>query len=342
MTTLAHGSPLGGSRHGGVAARRAVIRWAGRMFRRDWRQQLLVVTLLTVAVTAAIGSITIASNAVPADDSDFGSANLLLTFDGSDPRGLEAGLDAARRSFGTIEVIGHRSVPVPGDVEKVDYRSQTPEGPYGDRPARAPPRQLPDRPPPGRRHQRRRRVSAIADRIDPGARRATTDGRRHRREPAKAERRVRSRLALVRAPGPGHRARRGERRDARVLLPFPGRPRQVGLRGLHGTWKRRQQCGGDAGDLLRRHRLPPAGLVGCGGRVCSRRAATAPAARHARGGRRNAEAPPPRAGDERCHRRGDRRTSSGRSLASCSGSSPHQRSSPRSTIASTVSASPGG
>ena len=131
MTTLAHGSPLGGSRHGGVAARRAVVRWAGRMFRRDWRQQLLVVTLLTVAVTAAIGSITIASNAVPADDSDFGSANLLLTFDGSDPRGLEAGLDAARRSFGTIDVIGHRSVPVPGDVEKVDYRSQTPEGPYG-------------------------------------------------------------------------------------------------------------------------------------------------------------------------------------------------------------------
>ena len=114
-----------------MAARRAVVRWAGRMFRRDWRQQLLVVTLLTVAVTAAIGSITIASNAVPADDSDFGSANLVLTFDGSDPRSLQAGLDAAERSFGTIDVIGHRSVPVPGDVEKVDYRSQTPEGSYG-------------------------------------------------------------------------------------------------------------------------------------------------------------------------------------------------------------------
>ena len=132
MTTLAHGSPLGGPRHGGVAARRAVVRWAGRMFRREWRQQLLVVTLLTVAVTAAIGSITIASNAVPADDSDFGSANLVLTFDGSDPQRLQAGLDAAERSFGTIEVIGHRSVPVPGDVEKVDYRSQVPEGSYGD------------------------------------------------------------------------------------------------------------------------------------------------------------------------------------------------------------------
>ena len=52
------------------------------MFRREWRQQLLVVTLLTVAVAAAIGSITIAYNAVPADDGDFGSANQLLMFDG--------------------------------------------------------------------------------------------------------------------------------------------------------------------------------------------------------------------------------------------------------------------
>ena len=46
MTTLAHGSMLGGPRNGGVAARRAVIRWAWRMFRREWRQQILVVTLL--------------------------------------------------------------------------------------------------------------------------------------------------------------------------------------------------------------------------------------------------------------------------------------------------------
>src|SRR6185503_14990559 len=132
MTALAHGSPLGGPRHGGVAARRAVVRWAGRMFRREWRQQLLVVTLLSVAVTGAIGSITIASNAVPADDGDFGSANLVLTFDGSDPQRLRVGLDAARRSFGSIEVIGHRSARLPGDVEKVDYRSQIPDGPFGD------------------------------------------------------------------------------------------------------------------------------------------------------------------------------------------------------------------
>ena len=69
MSALAHPSAVAGPRDGGIAARRAVVRWARRMFRREWRQQLLVVTLLTVAVAAAIGSITIASNAVPADDS---------------------------------------------------------------------------------------------------------------------------------------------------------------------------------------------------------------------------------------------------------------------------------
>src|SRR5262245_64880727 len=107
MATLAHRSALGGPRNGGVAARRAVVRWARRMFRREWRQQLLVVTLLTVAVAAAIGSITVANQAVPADNSDFGSANTVLSFDASDPQRLQAGLAAARRSFGTpLDIVG--------------------------------------------------------------------------------------------------------------------------------------------------------------------------------------------------------------------------------------------
>src|SRR6266540_2233747 len=132
MTPPARRSALDGPRDGGVAARRAVVRWARRMFRREWRQQLLVVTLLTVAVAAAIGSITIAYNTVPADNGDFGSANRVLSFDGSDPQKLQAGLASARKSFGTIDVIGHHSVPVPGSVETVDYRSQVPGGSYSD------------------------------------------------------------------------------------------------------------------------------------------------------------------------------------------------------------------
>ena len=101
------------------------------MFRREWRQQILVVALLTVAVAAAIGSITLVYNTSPAFDGEFGSASGLLLFDGSDPQALEAALASAEESFGTTDVIGHRKVPVPGGVETVDFRSQDPDGPYG-------------------------------------------------------------------------------------------------------------------------------------------------------------------------------------------------------------------
>jgi putative ABC transport system permease protein len=101
------------------------------MFRREWRRQLLVVLLLAVAVAAAIGSITVAHNAVRPDDGEFGSASQVLTFDGSDPKKLEAGLAGAVRAFGMIEVVGHRTVSVPGSVETVDYRAQAPGGVYG-------------------------------------------------------------------------------------------------------------------------------------------------------------------------------------------------------------------
>ena len=101
------------------------------MFRREWRQQLLVVTLLTVAVAAAVGSITVAYNASPADNAEVGSANRFVTIDGTDPQDLAAALDATRKEFGTIDVVGHRPVAVPGSVDPVDFRAQDPRGPYG-------------------------------------------------------------------------------------------------------------------------------------------------------------------------------------------------------------------
>ena len=131
MTALAHRTTLGRSRRGAVAARRALVRWAWRMFRREWRQQLLAVTLLSVTVAAAIGSITLVSNTGPANNAEFGSANTLLEFDGSDPRKLGAALAAAKERFGTTDVIGHRTIAVPGGVETVDVRSQDPNGAYG-------------------------------------------------------------------------------------------------------------------------------------------------------------------------------------------------------------------
>ena len=131
MTTLAHRTVPRGPRNGGVAARRAVVRWAWRMFRREWRRQILVTALLTVAVAAAIGSVTVAYNANAADDAEHGSATYLLRFDGTDPRALEASLDSARMRFGTIEVIGSRSFAAPGSVETVEFRAQDPRGVFG-------------------------------------------------------------------------------------------------------------------------------------------------------------------------------------------------------------------
>jgi putative ABC transport system permease protein len=117
--------------NGGVAARRAVIRWGWRLFRRDWRQQLLVLALLTVAVAAASFSVSAAYNVVPSADARFGTANYRLDFDEVDPRRLDAVVSDIRAWFGTVELIGHRTVPVPGSVEALELRTQDPHGPYG-------------------------------------------------------------------------------------------------------------------------------------------------------------------------------------------------------------------
>src|SRR5918995_848111 len=130
MTTVAHSSELRGWRSGGLAARRPLIRWAWRLFRREWRQQILVIALLTVAVTAAVTGVTIAHNSGPLDYAEFGSASAIVEFDGADPRKLDASLAAADDRFGTTDVIGHRMLPVPGSVETVEFRAQDPRGPY--------------------------------------------------------------------------------------------------------------------------------------------------------------------------------------------------------------------
>jgi putative ABC transport system permease protein len=87
--------------------------------------------LLTVAVAAAIFSVTAAYNVVPSSDARFGTATHRLDFDGSDPHMLDAEISAVRAWFDTAEVIGHQPVPVPGSVETLELRTQDPHGPYG-------------------------------------------------------------------------------------------------------------------------------------------------------------------------------------------------------------------
>ena len=70
--------------NGGVPARRAVIRWAWRMFRREWRQQLLVLALIMVAVAATVLGAAVATNTPPPADAGFGTAQDLATFQSPD------------------------------------------------------------------------------------------------------------------------------------------------------------------------------------------------------------------------------------------------------------------
>ncbi|WP_328475161.1 FtsX-like permease family protein [Actinoplanes sp. NBC_00393] len=119
------------SRTGGLPARRAVIRWAWRLFRREWRQQAAVLTLLTVAVTAAVVGVSAGYHAAPPATAAFGAAGQSFTWyaDGEQP--LESRLAQAREWFGTIDVIGHSRLPVPGSAAVVELRAQDPHGLYG-------------------------------------------------------------------------------------------------------------------------------------------------------------------------------------------------------------------
>jgi putative ABC transport system permease protein len=115
--------------NGGAPARRAVVRWAWRLFCREWRQQLLVLALLGVAVAATVVGVAVGTNTPSSPAATFGTADHLVTLPGSDPH-LAAHLAAIKQRFGTIEVIEHQRLAT-GSVNPVDLRAQDPNGPYG-------------------------------------------------------------------------------------------------------------------------------------------------------------------------------------------------------------------
>ena len=121
---------LPGPAGGGVPARRAVARWAWRLLRREWRQQILVLALLTLTVAAAAFSVSAAYNVASLPGPQFGSANHLLQFGGTNPKALTADIAAARKAFGTIQVIGRRIAAIPGSAQTVEFRAESPHGPY--------------------------------------------------------------------------------------------------------------------------------------------------------------------------------------------------------------------
>jgi putative ABC transport system permease protein len=112
---------------GGGPARRAIFRWSWRLFRREWRQQVLVVALMVFAVAATTVGVALVYNAGLPLDPAMGTATGSMTFVGAD----RADVAAAQRAFGAIEEIDHQSIAIPGTRNSVDLRAEATNGVYG-------------------------------------------------------------------------------------------------------------------------------------------------------------------------------------------------------------------
>ncbi|HJY57854.1 MAG TPA: FtsX-like permease family protein, partial [Streptosporangiaceae bacterium] len=115
---------------GGVHARRAVLRWGWRLFRREWRQQLLILGLLAVAVAATIWGAGVANNTLPSNPNygTFGTAAALVTLPGSDPH-LAADIAAIQYRWGPADVIRNQNITT-GTTQSVQLRAESPHGLY--------------------------------------------------------------------------------------------------------------------------------------------------------------------------------------------------------------------
>ena len=115
---------------GGAPARRAVIRWAIRLLRREWRQQTLILALITVAVAATFLASAVATTTPANAAGTLGTAQDAATFSGKSTQ-IGAGIAALQRHFGQTDVVENQQVSVPGSVATFDLRSQDPHGPFG-------------------------------------------------------------------------------------------------------------------------------------------------------------------------------------------------------------------
>jgi putative ABC transport system permease protein len=115
---------------GGIVARRAVVRWAVRLFRREWRQQLLVLGLLTVAVAVTIwGASAVTNVQLPnANYVTFGTAAAQVTLPGTDPS-LAADIAAIAGRWGPADVIANQDI-AHGTTQPVQLRAESPHGHY--------------------------------------------------------------------------------------------------------------------------------------------------------------------------------------------------------------------
>jgi putative ABC transport system permease protein len=130
MTTAVLG-PVADARSagGGAPARRAVVRWAWRLFRREWRQQFLILALITVAVAATIIGSAVAADTPPPNNAGFGTAQDSVSFTAYDPHAASV-IASLEHRFGRVEVIENETLSIPGSINTFQLRAQEPHGPY--------------------------------------------------------------------------------------------------------------------------------------------------------------------------------------------------------------------
>ncbi len=129
-TALSDPPDLTAGEGSGIVARRAVIRWAVRLFRREWRQQLLLLGLLTVAVAATIWGASAVVNVQPtnANYATFGTAAAQVTLPGSDPH-LAADIAAIQDRWGPADLIENQNIAT-GTTQPVQLRAENRHGHY--------------------------------------------------------------------------------------------------------------------------------------------------------------------------------------------------------------------
>ena len=128
-TALRERPASAGAPNGGVPARRAVIRWSWRMFRREWRQQVLVLALIVVALAATVVGAAVATNTPPPAGAGFGTAQEMAALPGG-PH-LAGQIAVLQQHVGPVDVIENQTVAIPGSINTYDLRAQDPHGAFG-------------------------------------------------------------------------------------------------------------------------------------------------------------------------------------------------------------------
>jgi putative ABC transport system permease protein len=120
----------GGGLGGGVPARRAVIRWALRLLRREWRQQFLILALITVAVGATVVASAVAADAPAPVAGVLGTAQDAALLTGPSAK-INAEIKGLESRYGRADVIENENVQIPGTRNTFGLRAQDPHGPFG-------------------------------------------------------------------------------------------------------------------------------------------------------------------------------------------------------------------